>query len=68
VVFLPVTARTYNTKALLVSLGVAWTLLVMISRIIVGAHFATDVLFGAFIPLFVFSCLSLLIKPTKSDS
>jgi membrane-associated phospholipid phosphatase len=68
VVFLPVAARTKSTKTLLISLGVAWTLLVMISRIIVGAHFATDVLFGAFIPLFVFFCLSVLIKPTKSDS
>jgi membrane-associated phospholipid phosphatase len=67
VVFLPAYAHQRTSKMLLSVLAVTWTLLVMTSRIIVGAHFATDTLFGAFIPIVCFWCFGNLIK-AKSDS
>jgi membrane-associated phospholipid phosphatase len=67
VVFLPAYARQRTSKVLLSVIAAAWTLLVMTSRIIVGAHFATDTLFGAFIPIVCFWCFGGLIK-AKSDS
>jgi membrane-associated phospholipid phosphatase len=54
-----------NIKISLLILIISWGLAVSLSRVVIGAHFATDALFGAFIIVIVFL---LLIKYSKSRS
>ena len=57
--------KSKNIKISLLILIVSWGLAVSLSRVVVGAHYATDALFGAFIIVIVFL---LLIKYSKSRS
>jgi membrane-associated phospholipid phosphatase len=50
-------------EILLAAIAGLWTLLVMLSRIIVGAHFATDTLAGFLLTLFLFMLLTYLTRP-----
>ncbi len=45
--------------------AICWIVLVMISRVIIGAHFMSDVVAGATLVLLVFTLLTYLIKPIK---
>ncbi len=54
-----------DKKVLLTVAAFAWTFMVAISRIIMGAHFASDVLMGGAI---TFACFLLLCKICKVDS
>ncbi len=47
-----------GAKAALNMFAVAWLVLVMVSRVVMGAHFASDVLFGAGITVLSFTLLS----------
>jgi membrane-associated phospholipid phosphatase len=67
VVFLPASSpKESKSKHWLVFCAVVWTLSVMISRIIVGAHFATDVLFGSFLPIVCFWCFGIMKRDASS--
>lgn len=59
-VFLP-NLRTKSTYILLNCIAYAWVAVVMLSRIVMGAHFATDVLMGASITIFCFYQLKSII-------
>lgn len=63
ITMLPTFAKSWkNRETLLKVFAFAWMLLVMLSRIVVGAHFLSDVTMGASISLFVFYWLT---RPKK---
>lgn len=59
--------RFKNSSILLKIIAFAWTALVMFSRIIMGAHFASDVLMGATISIAIFCILSSKLLPIKNS-
>jgi membrane-associated phospholipid phosphatase len=49
--------KSKNIKILFLILIVFWGLAVSLSRVVIGAHYASDALFGAFIIVIVFLLL-----------
>jgi membrane-associated phospholipid phosphatase len=60
-----VTNKNMAAKYFLLTIIIFWGLAVSLSRVVIGAHYASDVLFGAFIIIIVFL---LLIKYSQNSS
>ncbi len=60
--FLPISKQTHKW---ILGLSAAWVVLVMISRIVVGAHFATDTLFGVLITTGLFYLVKKIVNKKK---
>ncbi|MDR0935015.1 MAG: phosphatase PAP2 family protein [Erysipelotrichaceae bacterium] len=62
-------SKWFNNKKLtyiLLGVGVIWTLLLSFSRMLVGAHFLSDVGFGYLITMLVFFITDLIMYPKKN--
>lgn len=55
-------------KRLLEVTAIVWIVLVMISRIVMGAHFATDVIVGMLISMMLFLFLKYKFMPQNSEN
>ncbi|MCG4787809.1 phosphatase PAP2 family protein, partial [Roseburia faecis] len=55
-------------KRLLEVTAIVWIVLVMISRIVMGAHFSTDVIVGMLISMMLFFFLKYKFMPQNSEN
>lgn len=66
-VYLPKINEKYcKYETILFYIGLIWILLVAFSRILVGAHFLTDVSFGLLIGVAIFTCFDLVLFNKKT--
>ena len=66
-VYLPKINEKYcKYETILFYIGLIWILLVAFSRMLVGAHFLTDVSFGLLIGVAIFTCFDLVLFNKKT--